>query len=401
MSADLLVTWLGAAGVAAYLVHVHRRRSRSFLESRTLLLLYCIASLLAVRGFFWLQGGSVLRVLTLLPATFLPLAATLFTEALLRRHAPLALKLWVAVGTPVLLLSLPFTASAPWRGHYFRALSIFMVVTFLALVSLLLWRRRSDLAPAENALADAVTVAAGLAVAVALTDFRWRPDWLDLRLGGLGGLFFVYACVRLSGLAAGPGAGWRLAGETAWLVLKTAALSLAMVVMLEVPSTLWPAVAAVALAFVLLFAILDRLRRAGRGGGWVDLRRWFLTSDLSSPERVRAALRRLPWAEHHLVLDESDLADYDPAVLLRAFGDGAEVPTLARVGAGVDDLDRDAAEQLAELLRSFDMSQAAVLRHRPLLLLLVQLPDVALAEGRLEDVAFLARACRTSLGRVA
>ena len=401
MNAAVVVSWLGAAGVLAYVVHIHLRRSRSFLEGRVLLLLYVLATLFSVRGFFWLFPGEVLRILTLLPATLLPLAATLFVEALLRRHAPLWLKGWVAVGTPVFLVAAPLSSGVGAEGVFFRTLSVYVVATLVALAGLLVGRRRGDLSPAENALADGVAIASALAVLVAMTDFRLRPDWLDLRLGGLGGLFLVYACVRLGRLTAGAGAGRRLVLEAVSLLLKTVALTAGLVAVVGTPRREWLALAAVSLGFVLLFTVLDLLRAAGAGEFRSYLRRWLIHADVSSPATFQAALERLPWAGRHLLVGEAELDGYDVDVLTRAFDGDSPIRTLSELrAAGASPggpEERATREQLVDLLESFDMRQVALLRRNPLLLLLVRLPDVATAEEHGADLALISKVARLGL----
>jgi hypothetical protein len=290
ISPDVVVTWRGAAGVIAYLVHVHGRRTRSFLEGRMLALLYCLAALFTVRGFFWIYGGEVLRMLTFVPAVLLPLAATLFVEALLRRHAPPPLKWLVALATPALLAWVPLADRADRIGDrelFFRALNGFMVLVFLALACWLALRRRAALSPAENAFVDGTALAAAVGVLAALTDFRLRPEWLDLRLGGLGGLFFVYAFLRLGRLSADARPARRRFGAVAWIALKALALAAAFGLVAGGAAggpaggqagPDWGALAAVALGFMLLFAILDLLHTLDRADGEDAFRRWWCSA---------------------------------------------------------------------------------------------------------------------------
>ena len=86
---DVIITWLGAAGVWAYLRFVHRHRTGSTLERNTQLLLYCGFVLLILRGFYWLFGWDWLTSLRFLPTSLLPLTMTLFGESLMRRHVPM------------------------------------------------------------------------------------------------------------------------------------------------------------------------------------------------------------------------------------------------------------------------------------------------------------------------
>jgi hypothetical protein len=400
ISPDVVVTWLGAAGVIAYLVHVHGRRTRSFLEGRMLALLYCLAALFTVRGFFWIYGGEVLRMLTFVPAVLLPLAATLFVEALLRRHAPPPLKWLVALATPALLAWVPLADRADRIGDrelFFRALNGFMVLVFLALACWLALRRRAALSPAENAFVDGTALAAAVGVLAALTDFRLRPEWLDLRLGGLGGLFFVYAFLRLGRLSADARPARRRFGAVAWIALKALALAAAFGVVAggsEGPD--WGALAAVALGFVLLFAILDLLHTLDRADGEDAFRRWLVDVPVSSREALVASLDRLPLAERHAVLEGGDLAGYDGERLAGLFA-ATPVWTLSALRAARDEErgDLEALEQLVDLLEGLGMRQAALLGERPVSLLLVNVPDVATADEWATDLALVSKLART------
>lgn len=392
MHPDVIVTWSGAAGVTAYLVHIHRRRTRSFLESRLLLLLYCLAALLWVRGWFWLDGDPRLRTLTMVPAALLPLAATLFIEGLLRRHAQLALKLFVAIGS--VAMAVAAVVSRPGSPAHFRALQLYLVLSLLFLFWMLLRRDRGDLAAAENALVDAVTAATAVAIAVALTDFRIRPDWLELRLGGLGGLLFVYVSMSAGGRRPTSSAAVR---GIAWTLAKAAAVTAA-VVFLWGDWSVGFAVPAyfVSLSLVLLLAVVDRLRAAARAQEADSFRNWLLTADTRSLDALLDSLGRLPLAENHLVLRADDLGDYDVEGLAASLADGPPVRALAELRRESESSDSpEAAEQLVDLLEIHGMSHLTLLSRRPPTLLLVGLPDVAPAQDWLADLAVVRKIARS------
>ena len=375
MSTDVVVTWTGAAGIIAYLVHIHRRRTRSFLESRMLLLLYCLGFLLLIRGLLWIYGGSTLRMLTLLSASLLPLAATLFVESLLCRHVSPPFKAFIALGTLVFVPAGPLV----WgRGVelYFQGLTWFTVLTLAWLFWTLLRRDRGDVSRAQNVFVDGVTFAIALAVLFALTDFRIRPDWMNLRLGGLGGLFFVYSCVRLT-RETHFGASFAL--ESVGVALKTSALAagFALVVRELTPGSI-AAVISMALGFVMLFTIFDRLRTISLQSRGSSFRRWLLQSDLGSLERLIRSLDRLPLAEHNFVLSGSDLEGYNSAAMAREFDDKTRVLSLSALRrrlAGKEG-DPESAEQLIDLLEELGMRQITLLSRRPITFLLLNLSDV-------------------------
>lgn len=392
MSPDVVMTWAGAAGLAAYVLHIHRRRTGSFLESRMLLLLYCLVGLFLIRGFFWIYGGTTLKVLTFVPATLLPLATTLFVESLLRRHVNPFLKWFVTLGT---LASFPANLLLPGRGEgrtlFFDGFSIFVVLTLAWLALVLLWRDRASLSPAENAFVRGVSVAVALSVPLGLSDFRIRPEWLELRLGGLGGLFLVYTCVRLT---LPGGESMALFRDLAWLAAKTLGLvaSVAVVVRDFEAQFLVP-LTAIMLAFVLLFTILDQLGRSIAGDRVNSFRRWLLEAETGSLEAFIHSLDELPLLENHEVLREKDLDGYDLERIAAWLSGQSRVWSLATLRRQVarKDHDPNAAEQLIDLLEAHDMSQVTRLSRRPFTLLLVNLPDVASGQEWQTAVALIGK----------
>ena len=353
-----------------------------------LLLLYCLGLLFLIRGLLWIYGGSTLRILTFLSASLLPLAATLFVESLLCRHVSPPFKAFIALGTLVFLPAGPLV----WgRGLdlYFQGLTWFMVLTLAWLLWTLLRRDRGDVSRAQNVFVDGMTLASALAVLFALTDFRIRPDWMNLRLGGLGGLFFVYSCVRLTRETHfGASIGLDLMG----LVLKAGALAAGFALLLrELTPGSVTAVIAMSVGFVMLFTIFDRLRTVNLQSRGSSFRRWLLESDLGSLERLIRSLDRLPLAENTLVLSGPDLEGYNTAAMARSFDDKTRVLSLSALrtrlaGKGGDP---ESAEQLIDLLEKLGMRQVTLLSRRPITFLLLNLSDVAPAQEWLLDVAML------------
>lgn len=92
---DIAINIVGLSGVVAYLFHLHRSRLRSPLEHRLLFLFWTLAVLFSARTIFWAMGEAAhLQTIVFIPATILPLAVLLTIEGLLRRHAPLFLKVF-------------------------------------------------------------------------------------------------------------------------------------------------------------------------------------------------------------------------------------------------------------------------------------------------------------------
>ena len=371
---DPVVTWTGAVGVFAYVAYIHQRRMRSSLEGKILLLLYTLGSLFLIRGFSWRWEHELLTTLTFVPATFLPLVTTLFVETMIRRHARPALKVFVGLGVAVFV---------PWnllasdsRATFFLAFRIYALVTFAWLGLMLLARRRAALAPMENQLIDGFTLALAIGLFLIMTDVQIRPAWLPFRLGSIGGLIFVYVCVRLTNRAESPLATAREIGLVGLMAGGlTGALSL---LMPEATPELRLAVFVVVLAFLLLYTVLARLRALRTADRRASFQRWLQHAPTTSLDDLVAALHRLPWADHHVVLRRDEIRGCDPTVMVRVFDDDHPVWTAGGLERRSHEADDPVPyEQLTELLGQYQMTHVTVLGTAPPTFLLINAPQFA------------------------
>ena len=372
---DSILTWLGAAGVFSYIVYVHQQRTRSNLEGKILLLLYTLGALFLVRGFSWLSDRPVLAVLTFVPATFLPLVMTLFVEAMMRRHAGLALKVFAAAGAVVFV---------PWnvldfgdRSVFFIGFRTYALLTFGWLGLMLVTRRRKDHAPIENQLIDGFTAVLAIGFFLIMTDVQLRPEWLPFRLGSIGGLIFVYTCVRLTNLAESPMA---IVHEVALVgLMALAATATLMLLMSDAPRDFYIAAFVVLLSFILLYTILGRLRVLRTRYRRASFYQWLLKAPTGSLEEFIESLRSLPFADDHIVLRGNTLQGYDPEIMARAFAGDHPVWTIAalqnRLVTG--EPDPGPSEQLIELLGENQMTHVTLLGGAPPAFLLLNAPQFA------------------------
>ena len=97
--AEVLLNWVVAAGVVAYLIFVITRPTPSEMEKRRAILLALLAVFLTARGFRWLTDHPTAGVIANASISAFPLLLVIFVEQLLRRHSPLFLKITVAVAT--------------------------------------------------------------------------------------------------------------------------------------------------------------------------------------------------------------------------------------------------------------------------------------------------------------
>ena len=396
---SVLLGLLGAVGNLLYLRFILRQPARSALDQRIIFLLLCLTGMFVDRMLFPLVGTGLVHTLTMLPATGIPLATTLFMEGLRRRHLPLPLKVGVALGT-VISVTLDILLVHDKR-EFSSFFSTFTVITLAVIAAWLVFRPRADLSPAENRLVDAISAACALGVLFAITDFEWRPDLVPYQLGGIGTLIFVYACIRLTMDREGRRA---VALDFARAVLHALAIAASFVFFVPAAAvTAFVAVALAGFAFVLLFSIMARLRDLRvRDADGNTFDHWLLRADTASMESFIASLTDLPWAERPLVLREGALGTYDATAITRFFDTEPAVwrrAALGRVIAEADPARLDGAEQLLDLLVSHDMTHVARLDADPLVLLCLKLPDLAGQQVVTLELAVLQRVARLVAAR--
>jgi hypothetical protein len=365
---DAMLSWTGAVGVLHYLVQVRRERQGSQLERRASFLLACLGLLLLVRGFYWLQPGRVLQTATFVPASLLALAMHVFVEGLLRRHLPLAMKAFVALGA--LVFSVANLAGALFESPAWTlAFLVYTAATLALLAAFLVLRRREQLSPPENRFIDVVVLAVLCALPLWITDFPSVVGIAPIRMGALGALLFVHVCARnASRRDRGP----VLLVDVVRLGLRALGLAAVLYVLAGFQAPV--PCAAFALAFVLLLATWDRLWMLSQQVDSRSFLRWLAEAETASLEGFLEALKQCPAAEQHVTLREEQLRDYDVRALL------------ARLRARSGALSRSslrgrtpeaADEQLLALLETHGMSHACLVSSRPPVLLLLNHPGLA------------------------
>ena len=341
---DPILSFVGAAGSVVYIAHIHRDRSRSALELMMLVLLYCLAALFISRGLYWLTEDERLQVLSFVPATLLPLPVALFVEALMRRHIRPAFKVFVAVGTlACFVLNLVPLVS---REDLWTISRVVTLGTFAGLAFMVAFRDRGAHSPMENRLISGFTTALAITFVLALTDLGIAPSWLHFRLGGIGGLIFVYICVRFTG----PDESWVfVVRELFWVGAGALVVTSAFAVLApDGAADLYVAIFFVSFSFVLLFTVLERLRGLRRDSQNTSFFRWLLETRTGSINDFIDSLHRLPFAREHRVVRGPDLDLYEPEEMGDVLEGTDAVCTLSSLRAGLirRQHDREGTEQL-------------------------------------------------------
>jgi hypothetical protein len=376
---DVLVTWVGAAVLARYLWTLGTRSARSLLESRTHVLIGVLAALFFIRGFAWLlPNHHWLDWLVFMPVSLLPIVMTLFVEGLLRRHAPLWLKI-LATG----LSAAAFIANSArfWTTQSDGLTAIDAVllgavlVTMLALAWLLLRRDRASLSASENSLVRVCAVDAAISLPLSITDFRTAFGAPPVRMGTLGALLLCYSLLRA------PDAGIELGGwlrDLGRLVLKAVIACVFVVLALgTVNAPFVLPLSALAVALLLASSILDRLRDAAESTTRNDLLRWLGRATPQSASEFVAELAALPLTSDAAVIEGADLEAYDENGLVTTFSKRSvySLADLRRV-RDVDANNARGADELADLLERRGATHVALISRSPARLLLATLPEL-------------------------
>jgi hypothetical protein len=373
--ADVIITWLGAAGVWLYISFILRHRTRNVLERSILFLLFCLFSILLVRGFFWLFRYSWLGNLEFVSAALLPLAIVIFGEGLIRRHFPLSVKVF-ALAAAVVFEIVNFFGQLQSNTVLLITLMTVEIVTIAATGFEILRADRSTLTRNEVQFINALVVAAVFAVPLLVTDFREEIPWIPCRLGSDGALIFIYTCVRMSNLQ-----DTRRIVFAEILTIIARSILIAVSFMAIAGSFRWINIARyfpLALTFVLLYSILYRLKTikvAERGRSFV---RWLLLARTSSLDQFLDSLKQLPLTQEHMVLRRENLESYDLAAIFRQYGSNVKVLHLSRLKKQLKKrtaaANLEATEQLEDILERHQMSHVCLISHTPPLMLLLSVP---------------------------
>ena len=195
---DGVVNLLAALGVAAFTAHtlvpVRRNRFPSLLEIRFGVLAVLLAVFLALRGFFWISDVPAFLLASQVAVSWVPLGIVLAVEGLLRRHAPLPLKLFPLVGgVASLILSFTFHLD-PLRP----VSALFAGFQILGLVLPFAWafvRDRRQITNRDNRRVDGMFTLTLVVLPLIATDFADLMPDLPLRMGAVAILLFAHAAV--------------------------------------------------------------------------------------------------------------------------------------------------------------------------------------------------------------
>jgi len=392
---DVAVTWLSAAGCAAYFAFVWIQRGGNPAARTELFLFGTLAVLLFVRGFWWTTHAPLLGRAVFAVATLLPLAITLFVERVLRRHHPLWLKTLGAVSSVAFFVLNLFGELALSTPALVAFLSC-VVVVLGANGVLLVRERRGDLGERESSIAGALVFAALASLPLAVTDFREDIQGIPVRLGSLGALVLIYSLltVESAGRLLLP-LPVRIASMAVFAAVLAGAFALVNVGFGPAWSEATLRGMPVAAAWVLFSATVTRmlaLHAESRAGSFL---RWLLHARLDSLDGFLVSLRRLSIAAGYVALRGNDLRAYRIERLFElAEAKRGPLSISAARSWIAQGHNLDEAEQLVDLFARHEMTHALLVRAEPPLVLLLQLPqatDRYVGEARAAVIQRIAR----------
>ncbi len=387
---DVVLTWLASLGVAASIIHVHRRASPSFMETRIRLLLYCLFLLLVSRGFAWLYPDRWTNTVRFIPSAVFPLALTMFAEGLLRRHMPLLCKLVVSLGTVTFSIGNLFGVLRP-NSVWMLCFIAYFSGTILLLGLILLLRKRETLSPPENRFVDALVFVSLIAAPLVLTDFTEFPG---LRLGSLGALVFVCVCLRVSTRRSARSI---LLGELWRFFSKSAVIGLILFALFGAGWDAWLPAVALAAAFVLTFSTWSRVSMLNEQSREQLFLSWIVGTDVDSLPVFLETLSACPVGEDHVVVEGEQLEEFDSQGLARRLlelGRVLNIRDLQKRVQGEETTGLDSDEQLLALLETHGMTHVFLAEVEGPVLVLLNYPQIAdgsLVELEMAVVQKLAR----------
>jgi hypothetical protein len=371
--ADSIVNLCGAIGLSVAIIALHRRAPRAPLTKRLLLMLGVVALLFFTRGVAWWTENVWLDRLSLIPGASIPLCALIVTEGILRRHSPRAVKIVAVAGAVLLGLGGAFGLEGHHATLYSILLSLFQLAGFATCAWLLAMRDRTTLLASENRSIGRLAVGALIVIPFIITDFHVLAPNIPVRLGALGALLAVTAV-----LIAGGGSETRRQGilMTALRLSSSALLGAAAAcVSSDVDLAQIVRFCAIAISGVLTIGLMTDTLRAYFESQVPGVLNSVAVSGAQTRDQLITELARHPLFESARRYRESELADYDPA-LLRDFLAIRRVVRRSEAPWGLAASD-PAVERAMSLMKANNATHVIILSHQPVDVLVLAVPVIS------------------------
>lgn len=380
--ADSVVTLASLIGLALFAQVLRMQRPRTIVTNRFLFAIQVVAALLAIRLVQWLTGVDWIGRLTFAVAGLVPLAMLLVAEALLRLHAPLALKVWAAGGAVFFAL----VAVVARTDHGLLALislAVFQVIAFVALTIFVMGRDRQSLSIAENTMIDRLSLSLVLIVPLAMTDFR--TPFLDLPVR-LSGIAILAMCWLVLTLRRNDTAQSEIVSVTAALAVGLVFASLCIMELASLDARTTVQVMALVVSVGLLALIFNQTRlikREDKVGRVLDV---LADTSLTEHDAFLEALQTRALTFGALILDTDGLRDFDAA-----FEEHFTHQTLVSSVDLQQIKDPQLAEQFAWFFRKFEASHVMLVSKNPFRVMALNVPTLAQSRQREQELRIAQR----------
>ena len=394
---NVLINLLGMLGLLTYAWFLSAQRSRSSLESALLNFLVVMAACLGLRTYEWMFELNVfIDVLINVLVSLMPLFFLLYTERLMRRHAPFAIKVFT-VGGAFFFSLMSMTRLMPNNDIILYAFVTYLVGFVLTVTVLLLTRNRRSLSPAENVMADAAAVSLWIMIPLFISEFEQFESIFRQRLGAIGALVFVVANLRAHTYQDRKRT---VFGEMVSTLAQSMLMAICLYLVVGAPDhNLLLRTVVLAIVFVLLARIILRLRALElrtREAAFLD---WVSQgAEISSLDAMIDSLRRFRAEEEYELIEGPELDGYDADKLLALIHSAdngtlrlADLKQISNSGAEEAVY---AAEQCKDLMIKHGMNTACILRQEPPAFLLAHIPHAGHEEISSLEVGVIRRLAR-------
>ena len=370
--ADSIVSIAALCGLMILVASI-KRSGKDSISRRFLFGLYVIQFLLLFRTLDWITGARVFDVLTFLTAGLIPLSMIILTEGLLRRHASRLIKL-IAASTAIVFVPLGLlheSFAEPWRS----ALLLLAQLWGFTTAGYMAWTRdKASLSSAENRIIERITLSIPLIIPLVITDFRIPDFESPIRLSGVAILFMCWLTISLerSHLK-------NFDMLRAFLALLVGAIcaGIAISYLIETNLAGYFQICVITLSTTMVAVLYNDSISLRFDERRESLIKHIAEGDLSSSAKFLRGLQDHPLVEGAIILEESDLADFDKKLLKTIFSkDALQRKTDIKTSSTSTE-----AEHRHWLFERFNATHVIHVSNKPLSLVALSMPNLAASPG--------------------
>jgi hypothetical protein len=371
-------------GLLTLQIVLQRRDAHDPINRRFIFCLRITMLLFMGRVLVALTGVQSFRILVLLGAALIPLAALLLTEGLLRRHAPRPAKITIGGGTIL------FVSSAFWYGDGIEPVRLYLLLGFqltgFCIAGWLIARRdRSSLSASENTTVARIALSLLLFVPLATSDFLMVSMGLPIQFSALGVLIMCWLAIGLGRTQIGH----RVVIAN-FVVMVLAAILVAALVgaisQLDRDGMLLTGAAVLTALF--LVVILNDARTLRAEEQSLGLMQYLAKNKTHDPIAFLRDLRLHPLVEGAAMISRKSLAQLQDATLNQIF---EAAPVLRR--ADPPQLGDLADDHIAHLFETYSATHILMVSKSPRVLIALAMPSLhasPMAETELQVVQRMA-----------